>query len=238
MNTPSIIIDGREITYTLKTSARRRTVGMRVDANGLNVSIPSRMARGDLPSILLRHASWITRKLQQQARKQVEAPQQDWRDGASLRYLGQDIRLCLLQEAKHHHAEFDGVRLYLAVAEPQDSNAVQRKVVKWFRQQALTDFSRRIELLAARLGASTPPLYLSNASTRWGSCNSKGEIRLHWRLIQAPPHIIGYVVAHELSHLKEMNHSPQFWKWVEKLCPDYRAARKELKEMSGQLHLV
>jgi predicted metal-dependent hydrolase len=81
-------------------------------------------------------------------------------------------------------------------------------------------------------------VYLSNAKSRWGSCNSKKEIRLNWRLIQAPPHIINYVICHELAHLKEMNHSNRFWEEVEKVLPEYRSSEKELKTLSSDLYLI
>jgi predicted metal-dependent hydrolase len=235
MNTYSLLISGKEIAYTLKISARRRTVGLRIDASGLTVHIPKRISKRSVASLLQDKSDWITRKL---AEWQDRPPAMQWQDGAALRYLGQDIQLSLRADARNRAVEFDGARLYLSLPNPEDDATVQRKVAQWYRKQALTDFTRRIELLAAKLGVDTPPMFLSNAKTRWGSCNSRGEIRLHWRLIQAPPHIIHYVVAHELAHLKEMNHSPKFWAWVEKLCPDYSAARQELKALSAQLHLV
>jgi predicted metal-dependent hydrolase len=235
MNTYSALISGMEISYTLKISARRRTVGLRIDERGLTVHIPKRIPQRSVESLLQDKSEWITRKL---AEFQDRPAAMQWQDGAVLRYLGQDIQLSLRQDARNRAVEFDGARIYLALPNPDDDATVQRKVAQWYRKQALTDFARRIELLSAKLGMPTPPLFLSNARTRWGSCNSRGEIRLHWRLIQAPPHIIHYVVAHELAHLKEMNHSQEFWAWVGKLCPDYSAARQDLKALSAQLHRV
>jgi predicted metal-dependent hydrolase len=235
MNTYSVIISGKEIPYTLRISARRRTVGLRIDEHGLTVHIPKRVPQRSVASLLQDKSDWITRKL---AEWQDRPAAMQWQDGAALRHLGQDIQLCLRLDTRNRAVEFDGARLYLGLPNPDDNATVQRKVAQWYRKQALTDFTRRIELLAAKLGVPKPPLFLSNAKTRWGSCNSRGEIRLQWRLIQAPPHIIHYVVAHELAHLKEMNHSPKFWGWVQKLCPDYQAARRELKALSTQLHLV
>jgi predicted metal-dependent hydrolase len=235
MNTYSMLISGKEIAYTLKISARRHTIGLRIDANGLTVHIPKRVPQRSVENLLQEKSDWITRKLAEWHDRPTSI---EWQDGAALRYLGQDIQLCLRVDARNRAMEFDGARLYLGLPNPDDDATVQRKVAQWYRKQALTDFTRRIELLAAKLGVLTPPMFLSNARTRWGSCNSRGEIRLHWRLIQAPPHIIHYVVAHELAHLKEMNHSPKFWAWVEKLCPGYTSARQELKAMSSQLHLL
>ena len=226
---------GRTISYRLKISARRRSIGLRVDQNGLTVHTPPRVARAMLEGVLRDKAGWILGKLEAwQQRPQAE----EIADGSHLRHLGRDILLCLRTDSRQRAAEFDGARLHVSVKDPQDVAAVRKRLAQWFAGQAREDFERRIALLSAKLGVDIPPLFLSNARTRWGSCNSRGEIRLHWRLIQAPPHIIQYVVAHELAHLKEMNHSERFWQWVEKLYPDYKAARQELKALSAQLHLL
>lgn len=226
---------GHSIPYTLKVSARRRTIGLQVDERGLTVHVPRRVPQHTVESLLQDKSDWIAGKL---AKWQSRPAALEWQDGTRLHHLGQPVQLCLRQDARSRAAEFDGNRLHLAVADPDDTAAVQRKVAQWYAKQARTDFARRLELLAAKLGVPTPPLFLSSAKTRWGSCNSKGEIRLNWRLIQASPHIIHYVVAHELAHLKEMNHSPKFWAWVERLCPDYASARRELKAISARLHLI
>ena len=229
------LANGHSIPYLLKISTRRRTIGLQIDEKGLTVHIPRRVPPHTVESLLQDKSDWIARKL---AKWQDRPAAIEWQDGATLRYLGQEIRLSLRQDPKSRAADFDGSRLHLALPNPTDPVAVQRKVVQWLAKQSRPDFTRRIELLAAKLGVPTPPLYLSSARTRWGSCNSRGEIRLNWRLIQAPPHIIHYVVAHELAHLKDMNHSPKFWAWVKKLCPEYEAARNELKAISAELHLV
>lgn len=228
--------DGHSIPYTLKVSARRRTIGLRVDVNGLTVHIPRRVTPHTVENLLQDKSDWIARKLAEWQQDRPKA--MEWRDGAALQHLGKTITLSLRHDARARAVEFDGVRLYVALPNPGDPQSVQRKVAQWYARQARADFSRRVELLAAKLGVPPPPLFLSNARTRWGSCNSRGEIRLHWRLIQAPPHIIHYVVAHELAHLKEMNHSQKFWTWVEKLCPDYAMSQQALKALSAQLHFM
>jgi len=101
----------------------------------------------------------------------------------------------------------------------------------WYRRHAQSYFRGRVERYSAVLGIEPPRVFISNAQTRWGSCNANREVRLNWRLIQASPHIIDYVVAHELAHLKEMNHSARFWRVVERMCPGYQTARTELDAM-------
>ena len=226
---------GASLLYTLKISTRRRTLGLRIDRSGLTVHVPGRLPQGAVEAMLQDKSGWIARKL---AEIRPSPPALEWRDGAMLRYLGGNITLALRQDAKNRAVTLEGSRLYVALPNPNEAARVQHKVLKWYARQARADFSRRLALLAARLGVDAPVFYLSNAKTRWGSCNARGEIRLNWRLIQAPPHIIHYVVAHELAHLKEMNHSPKFWTWVEKLCPNYIATRKALKTLSAQLHII
>jgi hypothetical protein len=222
------------IPYRLKTSPRRRTVGMRIDESGLTVNAPARLGKKMLESMLLERADWIITKLGEWQSKQV--PSLIWQDGERLLYLGNPVQLCLTPDARSRKPELEAGRLLIALPAPENTEVVSRKVLQWYRREALEDFTRRTQLLTNRLGVEMPPIALSSARTRWGSCNSRGEIRLNWRLIQAPSHIIHYVVAHELAHLKEMNHSPKFWAIVAKLCPGYLAARHELKTMSAQLH--
>jgi len=96
-------------------------------------------------------------------------------------------------------------------------------------------FLERLTYYAGKLGVPVPPLRLSSAKSRWGSCNTKGEIRLSWRLIHFSPDLIDYVIVHELAHLKEMNHSPRFWAVVARLYPDWQTARAALKQQARHL---
>lgn len=225
---------GGAITYRLKLSPRRRTVGMRVDAAGLTVHAPSRLGRKMLENMLLERVDWIVTKLSEWENR-CEPPVV-WQDGERLLHFGQPITLNISAGARDSMPVLEGNRLLVSLRDPDDGLLVRRKVMHWYRREALDDFSRRVDVLAARLAVARPRLYLSNARTHWGSCNSRGEVRLNWRLVQAPPHIIHYVAAHELAHLKEMNHSPDFWRLVERLCPDFAAARDALKSLSSQLH--
>ena len=227
--------DGNAIPYQLERRSRR-TVGMRISPEGLVVHAPKKISQLQLEHLLLSKADWIRKKLLAQQQRAV-APMQ-WLDGAPLLLLGNDIRLSVRQDARSRAVEYEPGLLQVALPTPQDEALIARKVLQWYRKQALTDFGRRLEILSARLGVPTPPLFLSNATSRWGSCNSKREVRLNWRLLMAPPHIINYVVCHELAHLKQMNHSAKFWAVVEKICPDYKRAEKELKALSAQLHQI
>lgn len=227
--------DGDAIPYQLELRPRR-TVGMRINADGLIVHAPKRISQSQLNSILLSKAGWIRSKLEARQERAVEPMQ--WRDGATLMLLGNDVTLRVKYDARSRNIEYLAGILTVTLPAVDDEAAIARKVLQWYRKQALIDFSRRLEILSAKLGVATPKLYLSNAQSRWGSCNGKKEVRLNWRLIQAPPHIISYVTAHELAHLKEMNHSAKFWAVVESLFADYKKVEKELKNLSPLLHAV
>jgi hypothetical protein len=185
--------------------------------------------------MILRHASWIEKKLDQLI---ATPPEIQWEDSAQLLYLGRELTLDAQIGGTRSPVIMSGERLTVALPDPTDAGAIRRKVLAWYRHVALEDFTRRIAILAAKLGVDAPPAALSNADTRWGSCSARGNIRLNWRLIQAPPHIIHYVVAHELAHLKEMNHSSKFWAVVATMCPDYLNIRKQLKTLSPKLHTI
>ena len=225
--------NGETIPYLLEHRARR-TVGLKITAEGLVVHAPKRIFAFQLNQILQEKSNWILSKLEHRADTQIENI--EWLDGEHLLYLGQDIQLSIVPSQTNKMLVFEANVLSIATPTPNNHKLISRKVIQWYKNQAALDFSRRLEVLAAKLGVATPPLTLSNAQSRWGSCNSRGEVRLNWRLLQAPPHIINYVICHELAHLKQMNHSAKFWAVVESLFPNYKAAEKELKALSPQLH--
>jgi predicted metal-dependent hydrolase len=118
---------------------------------------------------------------------------------------------------------------------PQDEHAIAAFVARWLKDEALRAVTPRVAAYAARVRASLPPTQLSNARSEWGSCTHKGEIRLNWRLVQLPPHLADYVIAHEVAHLVELNHSARFWAVVEALFPGHAVARRALGDWTALL---
>lgn len=222
----SLDLQGRTVTYCLRRS-RRRSIALSVDHRGLRVGAPLGTALRDIESLLLKHGQWVLDKL---ARWQDQVAPPPLVDGSSLPWLGASL-LLRVPQGLSRSCWSEGA-LHLAVPAGKELEAVLRRVLQ---QRARALFLERLEIYAARLGVPTPPLFLSSARTRWGSCNSKGEIRLSWRLAHFSVALIDYVVAHELAHLKEMNHSPRFWSVVEGLYPEWRWARAELKRQAPDL---
>lgn len=227
--------DGRSIPYQLERRSRR-TIGLKISATGLVVHAPKRISQSMLENALLEKSDWIRTKLAEIIDNQPTAFR--WEDGAELLLLGNSVKLGLSRDSANRKPEFEHGVLHLRLKSIDDAEFVASKVVQWYKKTALADFARRLELFSAKLGVELPRLYLSNAQSRWGSCNGKKEIRINWRLLQAPPHIINYVICHELAHLKQMNHSAKFWAVVESLHPDYKEAERALKLLSPQLHRI
>ncbi len=226
---------GDQLHYQLERR-QRRTVGLKITSAGLVIHAPKRISQSQLEDILVLKADWIRKKLASLTANKIPAIQ--WQHGEQLLLLGNSITLAVEYDVRSKTVEYEPGVLQLAMPDHNDQTLVARKVIQWYKKQAVTDFARRLEIFSTKLGVSFASLSLSNARSRWGSCNSRQEIRLNWRLLQAPPHIINYVICHELAHLKEMNHSTKFWAVVASIYPDYKLAEKELKTWSPRLHRI
>jgi predicted metal-dependent hydrolase len=224
----TIALGDRDVPYLLRR-ARRRTIGLSIDHRGLRVGAPLRASLREVESLILHHGNWVAQKLD------------EWRsrrpqlltivDGLRLPMLGDSLEIRLaLGSNRAIWNEHCAPVLTLCLRAPDDAGRLLEKAL---RDKARTLFAERLAHYAQRLALTAPPLALSAARTRWGSCSLKTGIRLNWRLIHFPADIVDYVVAHELAHLREMNHSPRFWAVVGQLYPDYKAARNELKGLAA-----
>ncbi len=222
------------LEFTLKRS-NRRSIGFIIDDAGLRVTAPRWVTVGEIDNAIREKQHWILTKLAERreraARSRPAAMQ--WIDGATLSYLGNPLTLRLrpLQDKVIH---LDDASAELIICLPANSSEQQLKdrVQAWLQVEARRVFGERLPLYAARLGVSYHSYTLSSATRQWGSCTADGRIRLNWRLIHFSLPLIDYVVAHELSHLREMNHGPQFWATVQSIFPEFEAARKMLRQQA------
>jgi len=232
-------LNGHLVAYEFRR-ARRKSIGFVVGSDGLVVSAPRWVGRGEVDAALQEKARWILAKLQEQDERarRLATAKVDWRDGTTIPFLGESVIVVLDPRstgAALHSAEgtLPGVpRLTLHVGLPQSATAEQLRdaVQSWLQRQARRIFEERCRHFAAQLGVRMTRLSLSSASTRWGSAGADGAIRLHWRLVHFAMPTIDYVVAHELAHLREMNHSAAFWEVVRSVVPDYERARGTLRD--------
>jgi len=213
---------------------QRRTIGLSVGPHGLSVRAPRWTPLAEVDALVQRKADWVLAKLRQvhESRRLAPAPL-EWRAGAAIPYLGRHLVLEL--DPGHRFAgrgaELSADRLLLALARDADAQRLRDAVQAWLMREARRVFLERLDHYAPRLGVRYTSLRLSSAATRWGSASADGSIRLNWRLIHLSLEMIDYVVAHELSHLREMNHSPDFWGVVASVMPDYERRRQALRQV-------
>ena len=246
------------VAYAL-TRARRRTIGFTVGADGLAVRAPSWVTLGAVDTALREKADWILRKLADARERQqrMECGRIVWAAGAQLPYLGEPLTVVL--DPSHTFVGKGGALVLTAPqvppmpsaesAEPAEPSAavagrslhvglphnaspaqIRDAVQAWLMRDARRHFIERLDHFAPLLGVRWASLRLSSANTRWGSAKADGSIRLNWRLLHYRPAIIDYVVAHELAHLRVMDHSPRFWDTVATVVPDYAQLRSRLRD--------
>jgi predicted metal-dependent hydrolase len=221
----AIALGGHNVSYLLIRKRGRRGVSLRVDHRGLAVSASLSMPVQGIEKMIAENHKWVLKKIAEWGPRKI--PEVRWGNTEKIPYQGQDVVLEIVRASGANYVELISGSLRIALANIDPAH-VAKKVVAWYRREALTHLAQRA-FLFSKLHRLTPPqIFISNALGRWGSCNSTREVRLSWRLMKARPEVIDYVVCHELAHLRHMNHSRSFWQEVENMCRDYRALRDEL----------
>lgn len=229
-----LALDGKLVTYTIKRSVRRTAISIVVDEEGLRVGAPWDATQHAIERLLQKHCNWVLRKLDEWQVKR--ALPRRWVDGESLMLLGRPLRLRTVPGVTRVYVAADELMVGVSDA---PSSSVSRQVLEWLHAHALECYRKRIEHYCRLLEIErTPQVLLSSARTRWGSCHSGGRIHLNWRLVQMPLRLVDYVVAHEVAHLIEMNHSQRFWRILGRLVPDYAARRNEVRREGHRYLLV
>lgn len=227
---------------------KRRTIGFSVGPEGLVVSAPKWVPLHEVDAALQEKSLWIIRKLGETRERHARllATRIEWRDGTRIPFLGESLTVVLdpqqavgVAGAKRRPlaagqnatlADSPVLTLQLGLPLAATPEQIRDAVQVWLMQQAKRIFIERLDHFAPQLQVQWRKLSLSNAGTRWGSARIDGAIRLNWRLIHFRQPVIDYVVAHELSHLRVMDHSPRFWDTVRSVVPDYAALRGQLKD--------
>jgi len=228
-----IALGDTAVEYRL-VRARRRSIGMLVNGDGLTVRAPRWATLQHIEAALAQRASWILATLAQWQEKRGDALPSVFESGAPILFQGRSLALSIF-ESRRRSIDADLVSFTVRHPSPGDEPAVAAYVTDWMKAEALAHFAARTAHFATQIDRVPRSLRLSNARTQWGSCNRNGDIRLHWRLVQLPARLADYVIAHEVAHLVELNHAPRFWRVVETLFPDHASARRELHALAPLL---
>lgn len=218
---------GLGVPVAIRVSPRARRLSLRVDAaaRGVELVLPRRCAIDVAIGFVARHRGWIA------ARVAAMPPPLRLTDGATVPVFGVPHRIRRITEPAAAPVTIaDGEILVRG-----DPAHLPRRVIDHLKALARRDFAERARALAARLGKSVTRVGVRDPKSRWGSCSAKGTLSFSWRLVLAPEPVIHYVVAHEVAHLVEMNHSPRFWRVVATLVADVAAPRAWLRRHRAEL---
>ena len=227
------LINNESLDYQLIKKSKK-TLSLKISENGLVVSAPLLMSEKKINQIVISKIKWIKKKLE------LIEPQKNKlfiKNRASFDLLGKEIKITLL-DGNNKIEWVDENNLKIFFKDQDDQKKLKTFFIKWLKEIALDYFSQRAYEISKLNAIPSNSILLSNAKSRWGTCNSKTEVRINWRLIQADPYVIDYVICHEFAHLTHMNHSRNFWNLVEKLCPNYKLAENYLKNKGFNLYLI
>ena len=223
--------DSGPIDVKLKHNARARRLILRLDSRtGEPVATcPPGVSTLKIGQFLQAHVEWLVDK------QQLRQPNVPFENGAiipvrdiphRLQHVGQRRGTVRLLEQQGEH-------ILMVSGEEQH---MRRRVTDWLKKEARTDLLEAVDRHAEAIGIKPSAVRIKDTTSRWGSCSSSRELAFSWRVIMAPPFVLDYLAAHEVAHLREMNHSQRFWDHVEDLCPDFEEGRAWLRQHGRQLH--
>jgi len=224
--------DGSSINYEL-IKKNRRTISLKITPKGLVVNAPILMTHYKIDQLLQKKSKWIQKKLLLTSYNEEPFEIQN---GVKFKILDKELVVTL--KVGKNNISIEGSRCFIRFKSLSDHLKLKKIFLIWIKIYALKYFTERVENLCKKNNLKVQATLISNAKTRWGSCNTRKEIRLNWRLIQSPQYVIDYVICHELSHLKFMNHSSDFWQQVQLLFPNHKEAELYLKKNGFKLHRI
>lgn len=230
----SVRFGGTTIPFQVRRSGARTQVSLIVQAGQKDVIV--RSPRGTplerLAAVVRQRGPWVLAKLRQVERADQPAQPKEFVSGESFTYLGRSFRLNVRVASAPRPARLERGWLEVEISRGLKGSGrrrtVRAAVVEWFRGRAMARLPERLERFTSRLDLPAPRLLLRDQAGRWGSCNEKGEVRLNWRIVQAPMVLVDYVAAHEAVHLIHKNHTKAYWAELAKLLPDAEGRRTEL----------
>lgn len=227
--TDTLTING--LDFELRPSPNRKTIQLTVDRGGdLVLCAPEGTSKEVLETFVREKEFWLYTKLAEKEALQKPTTRKEFVSGEGFPYLGRTYRLLLVDD-QDSPLKLDHGRFRLLRAE---SLRGQEHFIQWYTAHARSWLARRVERYAGRIGAKPTGFEIRDLGFRWGSCTERGTVNFHWATVLLPPHTIDYILVHELVHLLEPNHTPDFWQRIERVLPDYEERKRWLAELGGE----
>ena len=231
------------IPYSIRRSRRAKYVRISVGVDGVQVVAPAFMENQEIIPLVDNKREWIFQKFESYRQRITQISlEREYISGEKLLFLGKNYSLTVQEhEGRYCSVQLADNQFLVSINKdiPQEKRreAIRRTLEQWYLGSAKKLFSERLEQYTDKISVKVNMVWLKNQKTRWGSCSQKGNLNFNWKLVMAPTHIVDYVVVHELCHLRQMNHSKEFWKLVGTHIPDYKECRKWLKGNGLKLNL-
>lgn len=224
-----LVVD--ELTFEVRRSARRRTMELTVDRGGeLIITAPPEVSDAVMGAFVREKRFWLYTKLAEKEALQQPTGGKEFVSGEGFPYLGRSYRL-LLVDAQDAPLKLDGGRFKLLRSAAGQG---REHFIAWYAEHATPWLRRRVAGWSARMGVEPRSVEVRDLGFRWGSCGQAGGVNFHWATILLPASVVDYVVVHELAHLVEPNHTPEFWQRVGRALPEYQQRKAWLAEHGGQ----
>lgn len=231
------------ISYSIRRSVRAKYVSISIGADGVQVVAPVSMEDNEIIPLVENKREWIFHKLESYRQRLTQIREdREFISGEKLLFMGKSYPLRVLEhDGQYCSVNFTDDQFFVSINKdvPQEKRreTIRKKLEQWYIGRAKVLIHERLELFTDKISVMVNTVRFKNQKTRWGSCSQKGNLNFNWKLVMASVHIVDYVVVHELCHLRQMNHSKEFWKLVGNQIPDYKERRKWLKENGRALNL-
>lgn len=226
-------VDGRAVPLTIRRNSRATRITLRIEPGGraLKMTVPPGLRERDVEDFLERHSGWLRARLaRQKAGARIE-------DGGEILLRGVSHRIVHTGQLRGLTQSIDSeIGHILSVSGSEEH--LPRRVADFLKKEARRDLDGLVARYSKRVGKPVKSMSLKDTRSRWGSCSWDGKLSFSWRIVMAPPTVIDYLAAHEVAHLREMNHGPAFWALCEELCPHMDQAKAWLKRHGSSLHAI
>ncbi|AFY58443.1 putative metal-dependent hydrolase [Rivularia sp. PCC 7116] len=236
---PVLQICETSISYSIRHSKRSKRLRIIVSHKGVEVVAPINTPEKLITDFVESKKSWLLKSIEKISHKYPPQTPQSYTDSTEIMYRGSFFTLKIEStDVEKVVIDFDKC-FYIKVPQLLIANekeaAVKQALIDWKREQVYVDILRFAQIYAHKLNVQPKSIKLSQQKRAWGTCSSKGSIRINWRLADAPLPVLEYVVAHEVTHLLHHNHSKDFWQTLGTIMPDWQQRKANLKAWESEL---
>ncbi|MGO1461989.1 MAG: M48 family metallopeptidase [Marinobacter sp.] len=225
--------DGNGFIAEVIRTNRRKSADIRVEEGAVSIVVPTNTSGEKIDQLLVAKRQWIKEKIALQ-RELNPASTKQYVSGEAFPYLGRNYRL------KVETGSFAPVKLLngrLVATLPKGDERpymIRNALVRWYKRQAEQKLQEKVKRFAPIVGVEPAGVGIRTFKSRWGSCTARGKLEFNWQIMTAPNRMVDYVVIHELCHLIRHDHSPEFWREMARVMPEYQQCREWLREHAAQ----